>query len=609
MYRFYCTCLTSRRVKEEVLRTSSGCRNVHTSALYRYAVNSLQKEKGRKVCGCRTLASLSSLLSFLPSSVVSHRRHFALSSTVLLHDGKKKSESTTESPTSTTSAMSSSSTAVGGKENEKTLGSDPSHSTLSDSPTSTTPPTSTSLPDPSTSSTFLSSLRDTVKEKMDLHTKITGFGGTYAMTEKAAALQEKTFSFTPPANFVSSVSSCCSPASRKKMEADHFSDATSRCFHEGDIAPPDSLKKSVTHEKTVLSVPHVPRPIMPAPLLPRIAHQEVAAQVEEAMSSGVSAAASNTSASSSSSSASLHAKRSGGLSNGSIEEILAKRDIESIKGSSALKSRPKGSSHRGVQRLLDYNKQWAAEVSRFNPTYFSDLASEQKPEYFWIGCSDSRVPANEIVGLHPGDVFVHRNIGNIFSLSDLNCLSALQFAVDSLKVEHVIVAGHYKCGGVTAAMQNQKLGLTEHWIMQVTDIKNRWWQRIINEVPECDHLNVLCELNVIEQLYHAVSCCVIQRRWKQLDALEKACDMDEKSQILVRDSYAKHHPIFERNHCSTTARVFSKIEKPVDVEVHGWVYGLDDGLLRPLLRITRHCNIEKVVNDAREAVFVRYALC
>eukprot|EP00796_Vickermania_ingenoplastis_P010884 gene10885-7546_t len=289
----------------------------------------------------------------------------------------------------------------------------------------------------------------------------------------------------------------------------------------------------------------------------------------------------------------------------SIERLLVESTIESIRSSAAHLSTPKGAAHRGIQRLLDYNKQWAVEVSRCNPTYFADLATEQKPEYLWIGCSDSRVPANEIVGLHPGDVFVHRNIGNIFSLSDLNCLSALQFAVDCLKVEHVIVAGHYKCGGVTAAMQGQKLGLTEHWIMQVTDIKNRWWHRVVGEIPEASHLNVLCELNVLEQLSHVVSCCIIQRRWNELNAMDDGPDMEDKAHIRVSKEYTQNHRIY--SHTASTARVFSKAAKPVDVEVHGWVYSLDDGMLRPLLRLTRHCNIEKEVNKAREAIFIRYS--
>lgn len=291
----------------------------------------------------------------------------------------------------------------------------------------------------------------------------------------------------------------------------------------------------------------------------------------------------------------------------SIESLLVRSTIESIKSSSELHTISKGAAHRGIQRLLDYNKQWAVEVSRCNPNYFADLAQEQKPEYFWIGCSDSRVPANEIVGLHPGDVFVHRNIGNIFSLSDLNCLSALQFAVDCLKVEHVVLAGHYKCGGVTAAMQGQHLGLTEHWIMQVTDIKNRWWHRVTQEIPEADHLNVLCELNVLEQLGHVVSSRVIQRRWSELNALAYGPDTQDKVHISVRDEYLKTHKVFDRVHPAATARVVSKVERPVEVEVHGWVYSLDDGMLRPLLRLTRHCSVEKAVNKAREAIFIRYS--
>lgn len=259
--------------------------------------------------------------------------------------------------------------------------------------------------------------------------------------------------------------------------------------------------------------------------------------------------------------------------------------------------------HRGVQALLDYNKQWAAEVSRFNPRYFAELAKEQKPEYLWIGCSDSRVPANEVIGLHPGDVFVHRNIGNIFSLSDLNCLSALQFAVDCLKVQHVIVAGHYKCGGVTAAMRGDNLGLTDHWIMQVADIKNKWWDRVVADIAEEYHLNVLCELNVLEQLSHVVNCRIVQRRWAAQNAQDRTLGSNTHS-VYIRPGYAEAHAHEGklRNHVAGAG-----LNLEAELEVHGWVYSLDDGMLRPLLSLTRQSNVKKEIGDAIEALFIRYS--
>lgn len=296
-----------------------------------------------------------------------------------------------------------------------------------------------------------------------------------------------------------------------------------------------------------------------------------------------------------------------------MQRFLAQNTLRSIQRSvEREKSRPSDTrslhgadvrlppGRRGVQALLDYNKQWAAEVSRFNPRYFLELAKEQKPEYLWIGCSDSRVPANEVIGLHPGDVFVHRNIGNIFSLSDLNCLSALQFAVDCLKVQHIIIAGHYKCGGVTAAMNGTSLGLTDHWIMQVTDIKNKFWDRVMLEIPEAEHLNVLCELNVLQQLSHAANCRIVQRLWKAQNE-DDHFHREQNQHIYVRAQYAHEHRLTLHN----LTAVHPSLRD--EVECHGWVYSLDDGMLRPLLSLTRHSDLKKEMEAATEAVFVRYA--
>lgn len=431
--------------------------------------------------------------------------------------------------------------------------------------------------------------------RLDVSTKARGFEGKYELAEKLAIAQEEQverLSHTAMGGGCSECGCAGEPGEiLRGRDPSAMTPASSERFSSSRLPPPEEL----------------PRPILPAPLPRPLSHQAAKEAMEEVLK-----AAGIPPESAAATSPSLANNR---MTGNAIERLLVESTLHSIRNSAAHLATPKGASHRGIQRLLDYNKQWAVEVSRCNPTYFADLAMEQKPEYLWIGCSDSRVPANEIVGLHPGDVFVHRNIGNIFSLSDLNCLSALQFAVDCLKVEHVIVAGHYKCGGVTAAMQGLKLGLTEHWIMQVTDIKNRWWHRVLAEIPERHHLNVLCELNVIEQLYHVVSCRVIQRRWNELNTLEHSSltsgaggGFEDREHIRVRDSYRKQHALYAKKHPDATARVYSTTEKPVDVEVHGWVYSLDDGILRPLLRLTRECHIEKVVNAAREAIFVRYTL-
>jgi carbonic anhydrase len=258
--------------------------------------------------------------------------------------------------------------------------------------------------------------------------------------------------------------------------------------------------------------------------------------------------------------------------------------------------------YRGVQMLLDCNKQWAAEVSRFNPRYFIELAKQQKPEYLWVGCSDSRVSANEVIGLHPSDVFVHCNVGNVFSLSDLNCLSALQFVVDCVKVHYVIVVGHYKCGGATAAMHGGNLGLADHWIVQAADIKSKWWDRATSDVPEEFHLNVLCELNVLAQLSHVVGCRIVQRRWKPQNASDRYYGCTTNA-VYVRPEHAIKH-LSEKIRNNLPATVVNDKE---ELEVHGRVYSLDDGMLRPLLSLNRHSNAKKAIGQVIEALFTRYS--
>jgi carbonic anhydrase len=191
---------------------------------------------------------------------------------------------------------------------------------------------------------------------------------------------------------------------------------------------------------------------------------------------------------------------------------------------------------RHLTGLFANNRAWAARVTAEDPQFFARLAGQQAPEYLWIGCSDSRVPANEIVDLLPGELFVHRNVANLVVHTDLNCLSVLQFAVDVLKVRHVIVCGHYGCGGVRAALTNSRLGLIDNWLRHVQDVRERH-EALVAAVAEGDpQVDRLCELNVIEQVRHVCETTIVQDAWT-------------RGQELV---------------------------------VHGLVYALGDGLLRDL---------------------------
>ncbi len=191
---------------------------------------------------------------------------------------------------------------------------------------------------------------------------------------------------------------------------------------------------------------------------------------------------------------------------------------------------------RVLSHLFQNNRDWASRVTADRPDFFQQLAAQQNPDYLWIGCSDSRVPANQIVGLLPGELFVHRNVANVVVHTDLNCLSVLQFAVDVLRVQHVIVCGHYGCGGVRAAMDGTKLGLTENWLRHVQDVRAKHTQAIA-AIDEAElRLRRLCELNVIEQALHVCETTVVRDAW----------------------------------------------ERGQDVSVHGWIYDLQDGLLRDL---------------------------
>jgi len=190
----------------------------------------------------------------------------------------------------------------------------------------------------------------------------------------------------------------------------------------------------------------------------------------------------------------------------------------------------------GIPELLANNRAWAERVRREDPAFFERLSSQQTPHYLWIGCSDSRVPANEIVGLPPGEMFVHRNIANVVVHTDLNCLSVIQFAVDLLRVKHIIVCGHHGCSGVLAALRRKTMGLSDNWLRHVEDVYEKHGSRLLAIKDEEARHARLCELNVIEQ---AVNVC---------------------QTTVVREAWARGQ----------------------ELAVHGWVYGLDDGLLRDL---------------------------
>ncbi|WBY00440.1 carbonate dehydratase [Ramlibacter tataouinensis] len=188
-----------------------------------------------------------------------------------------------------------------------------------------------------------------------------------------------------------------------------------------------------------------------------------------------------------------------------------------------------------IKDLFAHNRAWAAQMERERPGFFTGLQQQQRPQYMWIGCSDSRVPANQITGLEPGEVFVHRNVANVVVHSDLNALSAIQFAVEMLKVRHIMVVGHYGCGGVQAALEDIRVGLADNWIRHIQNVRDRHRGILENTAPE-RRVDTLVELNVIEQV---VNVCV--------------------STVLI-DAWAKGQP----------------------VAVHGWAYGINDGLLQDL---------------------------
>ena len=188
-----------------------------------------------------------------------------------------------------------------------------------------------------------------------------------------------------------------------------------------------------------------------------------------------------------------------------------------------------------IDDLFVQNREWAAQMQRDRPGFFTKLMAQQKPRYMWVGCSDSRVPANQITGLEPGEVFVHRNVANVVVPTDLNCLSTIQYAVDQLHVEHLMVVGHYGCGGVLAALQDMRVGLADNWIRHVKDVRDRHRELLASVAPEWRH-DALCELNSIEQVVNIAQTTVMLDAWAS----------GQK------------------------------------VTLHGWCYGLKDGLINNL---------------------------
>jgi carbonic anhydrase len=191
---------------------------------------------------------------------------------------------------------------------------------------------------------------------------------------------------------------------------------------------------------------------------------------------------------------------------------------------------------RVLKNIFDNNKKWAEKIKKSDPDFFTKLSKQQNPEYLWIGCSDSRVPANEIVGMLPGEIFVHRNIANLVIHTDINCLSVIQYAVEVLKVKHIIVCGHYGCGGIQAAMENRDHGLIDNWLRNIKDLYCYHQAKIDSLKNEKEKIDLLCELNVAEQAANICHTKSVQNAWKSGQELA----------------------------------------------VHGWIYSIEDGILRDL---------------------------
>jgi carbonic anhydrase len=194
-----------------------------------------------------------------------------------------------------------------------------------------------------------------------------------------------------------------------------------------------------------------------------------------------------------------------------------------------------GTADEALSNLFDYNRNWSERMQQIEPDFFKKLSTLQAPEYLWIGCSDSRVPANQIVGLLPGEIFVHRNIANVVVHTDLNCLSVIQFAIDVLKIKHIMIVGHYGCGGVHAALNHQRVGLADLWLRHVQDVHTRHLAKV-DCLPREQQADRLCELNVLEQVLNVARTICVQDAW----------------------------------------------QRGQELTIHGWIYGLKDGLLRDL---------------------------
>ena len=192
-------------------------------------------------------------------------------------------------------------------------------------------------------------------------------------------------------------------------------------------------------------------------------------------------------------------------------------------------------SLKTLKHLFERNLEWAIAVKEKDPEFFSKLTAQQNPEYLWIGCSDSRVPANQIINLPPGEVFVHRNIANVVIHTDLNCLSVIHYAVEVLKVKHIIVCGHYGCGGIRAAMENKDHGLIDNWLRHIKDV-SRFNSELLKGLDEHERLDALCELNVKEQVTNVCNTPIVQKTWKNGG----------------------------------------------DLYVHGWIYNIENGILKRL---------------------------
>jgi carbonic anhydrase len=169
---------------------------------------------------------------------------------------------------------------------------------------------------------------------------------------------------------------------------------------------------------------------------------------------------------------------------------------------------------RMLDELFRNNLAWAERIKAEDPDFFEKLAHQQTPQFLWIGCADSRVPANEIMGLLPGEVFVHRNVANLVIHSDMNCLSVLQYAIEVLKVKHILVTGHYGCGGVQAALEDREFGLIDNWLRHIKDVY-RWYEPEFDGVPQDQRLDLLCELNVAEQVSNVCNTTIVQNAWKR----------------------------------------------------------------------------------------------